>query len=832
MTEKSKTCPEDDVLLALLHSPASLNPEPELAEHLETCGRCRSRLDEFAGRAPEFGCFAQGGGAHAPSSLQRVIERLNQEAKSAQTGSGAADPSLDMGTDPGRYFFLGPPGRPDSIGTFGGCEILERVGAGGMGIVFKAIDPALSRVVAIKALLPALAASERARVRFLREARAAAAVVHENVVAIHAVGEERTIPYFVMHFVHGRSLESRLKEGPLSLTQILRIGMQTASALAAAHKQGLIHRDIKPGNILLENGVERVKLTDFGLARTVDEPALTRAGVVAGTPEYMSPEQAIGEKLDARSDLFSLGAVLYAMATGSSPFAAKTSYGALKMVCESIPRPVHEINPDLPPWFGELVGRLLEKSPSSRIQTSPEVVELLRAQLERLQSEAMISPTNQKVASPPETTFHRSRMAWLLGATLLAVSAVWMWHLRFQPVSNHLPAVDLIRPDQPTTRHNSLAAAVAAAKSGDILELSGKGVLSCDNVAIHGKSLRIRASASGAPTLVSKSADTPLITSTAPLILEGLELRAMDGDSDVFKSHMRLGSDLATFMSDEWTTSALDSGLRRNNALVQISGARFLALNCRFVGSSRTSSDRACIRLEDVPEARLYGCEIYRANGVGVYWRLHSPSETKAVRMRPAGILSLEHCIGLGAMMLLVHVDRGSSTRLEINHDTLAGYTAMGCIGNGDVEVESQMSVYDVMYVARRRSAGGAWGFMRRAFDGKTNFYGLLRGPNAGQRARLAADNPLALPNREIGSYLGRARIISELHSLGTNQISAMDFRIEPSRLLSTPGIPTELNGIFGAKVEQVGPGPAYQAFRTSNGYSNWVDNVRLPKSL
>src|SRR5205814_9742171 len=175
----------------------------------------------------------------------------------------------------------------------------------------------------IKVMAPQLAASATARRRFTREARAAAAVTHDHVVTIHAVEDAGPLPHIVMQFVAGTSLQDRLdRTGPLPLAEVLRIGMQTASGLAAAHAQGLVHRDVKPANILLENGVERVKLTDFGLARAADDASLTHSGQVAGTPAYMSPEQAEGKPVDARSDLFSLGSVLYAMLAGRPAFRA------------------------------------------------------------------------------------------------------------------------------------------------------------------------------------------------------------------------------------------------------------------------------------------------------------------------------------------------------------------------------------------------------------------------------------------------------------------------------------------------------------------------------
>src|SRR5262249_47288991 len=152
------------------------------------------------------------------------------------------------------------------------------------------------------------------------------------------------------------SLQGRLdRTGPLEVTEIVRIGMQTAQGLAAAHAQGLIHRDVKPANLLLENGLAKVKITDFGLARMADDGGLTQAGVVAGTPEYMAPEQARGDAIDHRCDLFSLGSVLYALCTGHPPFRGSTAMGVLRAVCEQEPTPIRSLNPDVPPWLEALV---------------------------------------------------------------------------------------------------------------------------------------------------------------------------------------------------------------------------------------------------------------------------------------------------------------------------------------------------------------------------------------------------------------------------------------------------------------------------------------------
>ncbi len=290
------------------------------------------------------------------------------------------------------------------MGKLGTFEIVRVVGRGGMGIVLHAIDTCLERDVAIKVLDPELARDELARTRFCREARAAASISHENVVAVHQVehDEDKDLPFLVMELISGESLEKKLeRDGKLSLKEIVSIGMQTAAGLAAAHDKGLIHRDIKPGNILLEKSGQRVKLTDFGLARAAEDVRLTRSGLVAGTPLYMSPEQATGEELDARSDLFSLGVVMYELAAGEPPFNGKTPLAVLKRVTEEKPAPLRFHNPALPEWFVHIVDRLLAKDPKDRFQSAREVADTLEhfwALLKSSSDAALVCP-KKKVAN-------------------------------------------------------------------------------------------------------------------------------------------------------------------------------------------------------------------------------------------------------------------------------------------------------------------------------------------------------------------------------------------------------------------------------------------------
>jgi formylglycine-generating enzyme required for sulfatase activity/serine/threonine protein kinase/Leucine-rich repeat (LRR) protein len=274
--------------------------------------------------------------------------------------------------------YLEPSTKPGSLGRLAHYEVLEVVGQGAFGTVLRAFDEKLQRVVAIKVMAPELAATSPARKRFVREAQASAQIRHEHVVSVYSV-EEKPIPYLVMEYIPGVTLQQRLDEkGPLDVPTMLRLGTQIAEGLAAAHAKDLIHRDIKPGNVLLEAGMhDRVKITDFGLARAADDASMTQSGTIAGTPMYMAPEQALGKKLDQRADLFSFGSVLYQMVSGRPPFRASSTLAVLKRLTEDTPRPIREIIPETPTWLCDIITKLHAKNPDERYQSAREVADVL-----------------------------------------------------------------------------------------------------------------------------------------------------------------------------------------------------------------------------------------------------------------------------------------------------------------------------------------------------------------------------------------------------------------------------------------------------------------------
>jgi WD40 repeat protein len=445
----NQDCPQTTELERLIRGRL---PDPRaavLTEHLEFCTECQERMESLAaGGDMTLTKTVRLCREDAPPKNSALWPALSAvAAEVAATGAYTMQedtPSDSTTTSNANLKFLKATNTANLIGRLGGFDIKRVVGRGGMGVVLHAFDPHLERDVAVKVLDPQLANDSTARMRFCREARAAAAVTHDNLVAVHTVheDEEHNLPYFVMQLIAGESLEQRLKRvGKLPPEEVAKIGQQAAAGLAAAHAGGLIHRDIKPGNILLEAGTDRVKLTDFGLARGFEDVRLTRTGFVAGTPLYMAPEQAHGESVDHRSDLFSLGSVLYEASTGRHPFEGKTPLAVLRRVADETQPSLLELDPTFPAWLSDVIDRLLAKNPADRFQSATEVAKIFAIELAR-----------HGIALPPgcgKTSAYslkpRKHICWktvsfrvlpvLLGIAVGAL-AVGSWPEKEQPVAN------------------------------------------------------------------------------------------------------------------------------------------------------------------------------------------------------------------------------------------------------------------------------------------------------------------------------------------------------------------------------------------------------------
>jgi len=498
---------ETDRLRALLEGRMEADEQAAMEAELEGSARLRELLAELSGETIFTGDFVaavRDGPASGRERLRDLIEHLKTHAE------------LRERDDEWRELVTPDPERPDLLGRIGDYEILRVVAAGGMGMVFQARDPKLGRLVALKALSPALAAAASARERFTREARAAASVEHPNVLpifGIHEGGGDCPVPWFAMAWAEGGSLEELLEKsgGKLSFDHVLGFAKQIAAALEAAHAKGLVHRDIKPGNILLDAAGERLWVADFGIARSADDPALTYAGHVAGTPEYMAPEQIDGGEPDARSDWFSFGTLLYRCVTGRLPFVAATSTGVMQAVREAAPPPIEG---GTPRWFGRLVENLLEKDPRHRMAAGRAVRQAL-----------------EKREAPQPL---RRRRRWIAGTTLAALLLTAAVLLQVPAVAYRLNRWTAgPRPFVSASRmgaYESLAEAVAAAKAGDTIEVrGGGGEWSLRPVVIPaGKPLVIRAEKGTRPVLRAPDASAPSLRIEGPLHLEGLTILRSD----------------------------------------------------------------------------------------------------------------------------------------------------------------------------------------------------------------------------------------------------------------------------------------------------------------
>jgi urea transport system substrate-binding protein len=389
---------------------------------------------------------------HEGNDTRHDSQRGNQPAGVLpETGSEPVDCPSALG-------FLDPPLADGELGWLAQFRVIRVLGMGGMGMVLEAEDTHLQRRVALKVIRPELAGDASLRQRFLREARAMAAIHNDHLVTIYQVGQHRDTPFLSMQYLQGQTLQSRLRREPrLPLSEVLGIGIEIAEGLEAAHAHGLIHRDIKPANIFLsldrdpssagETTPPRstVKILDFGLAVPMgSDGQLTGVGHILGTPLYMAPEQARGECVDHRCDLFSLGAVLYEMAVGVSPFQAKDALGILIAVTTEEPRPLADLDPSLPDTFTQLVHALLSKMPDGRPASARAVAAALR-EIERNPSGNPSSvpiralpprdrnpgPPKAAPAPTPTETVHPGRSAkrarrglpWLVGGLLVFVAS-------------------------------------------------------------------------------------------------------------------------------------------------------------------------------------------------------------------------------------------------------------------------------------------------------------------------------------------------------------------------------------------------------------------------
>lgn len=431
----------------------------------QACGSdaaLRKRIESLLGDQDQSGAFLSVPALEQMKRGTTVTNALDNETTSPDEQHPATE---------NEFSFLQPTSVPGSLGTLGHYDIQELIGSGGFGSVFRAFDQRLHRLVAVKVLMPNMAVTLTAKKRFLREARATAAIRHENVVHIYAV-EDTPVPFLVMEFIDGKTLQQVIDEtGPLDLPAIRGFGQKIAEGLEAAHQKGLIHRDLTPGNILIESGTGQVKVVDFGLVRVADDASESQSLVIAGTPPYMSPEQAQGTTLDHRSDLFSLGSVLYLMCSGRSPFRAPSALAELRRVVEDKPRNVQEIIPEIPAWLVAIIEKLLEKDPAQRFASAQEVADLLAHPQTVLSSSTSTASDRSTSLSRGKRVYQfwlkTAAMVMLLLLSLGVTEATGITNVRGTVVRFFSPAGTLVvEVDDP---------AVSLATDGEQLVITGAG---------------------------------------------------------------------------------------------------------------------------------------------------------------------------------------------------------------------------------------------------------------------------------------------------------------------------------------------------------------------
>ena len=420
-----KSCHYESQLADALSGSIAIDQLTGLQEHMADCPACQANLESLAaddlfwkkassilGDANSISTLSKSGALKHSTISLKIDEEIMQ---------------LDNG--PEAHELLDPAAHPEMLGRIGKFDVSEIIGRGGMGVVYKGFDTELNRPVAIKVLAPHLAASGIARRRFAREAQAAAAVQHPNVVPIHSVNATAADsvspnkPYLVMTLVSGKSLQAHVEEkGPLPVKDVVRIAQQIAAGLAAAHQKGLVHRDIKPANILMENDVNRVMITDFGLARAANDVGVTQTGWLMGTPHYMSPEQVKGNEIDPRSDLFSMGGVLHFLCTGREPFRGDRPFAVMQKIVNEDPVDAQAVNNEVTRTLAQIIRGLVNKNVDQRFQSAAEVDDVLTQYLAHLQNPRVEPKPKIKLANQLPS---KRLSQILIGLAALLVGAVF-----------------------------------------------------------------------------------------------------------------------------------------------------------------------------------------------------------------------------------------------------------------------------------------------------------------------------------------------------------------------------------------------------------------------
>ncbi|QDV86713.1 serine/threonine protein kinase [Planctomycetes bacterium TBK1r] len=415
--------------------------ETVLQSHLDDCERCQGMVARLSADDP-FLCQSREAlrSTGLTSHDWQVGDADGADRPSSETSSPAIVSLVQT--------LLGPTEDERSLGRLGRFEILGVVGSGGMGIVLKARSVDMDRVVAIKIPQPQYWQSPQTLLTLEREARSAAAVVHPNVISIYHVDRYRDVPYLVMPYLAGQSLEQRIRDsGPMPLDEALRITRQVASALAAAHACGVVHRDVKPANILLNAGTERAVLSDFGLAKVQTDATCTATGTFAGTPIYLSPEQASGCGAGPAGDIYSLGTVLWTMLVGQPPMSGMHTHAIVRRIADSQLPLLSDHCRDLPVWVNRLIAKLHADIPADR-PPAEQLTQWIEA-CQRHLAEGGSAPIPKELSVNEVKSRRTAAIAAICLATVLIAGAGWMMFDAFGGGSETTPHREKTRTVQP-----------------------------------------------------------------------------------------------------------------------------------------------------------------------------------------------------------------------------------------------------------------------------------------------------------------------------------------------------------------------------------------------
>ncbi|MEM7806939.1 MAG: serine/threonine-protein kinase [Planctomycetota bacterium] len=590
----ASTCPSDEVLNRAIALGDAGGGDPWLEAHIESCAACQARLEQLTRNIDSDDSLSRALSVASPSSV-RLIETIDEISTRGMADVGRLDLRYE---DLKRWI---QSSEPDGQETLDGFTLLECVGRGGMGVVFQAVDPGNDRVVALKAMLPDLARDPRARDRFLREAKAMAAVVHPNVVALHAVSEVDGLPYLVMEHVEGASLEDRLwDDTPMEADEIVRIGTAVASAMEACHAKGVIHRDIKPSNVLICAADGAVKITDFGLAAVASTPALTHHGYLSGTPDYVAPERlTIGTEADERSDLFSLGCLLYTMATGKAPFGGDTPLITLHRIASEQPPLVGALNPSIPPQLERAIAALMAKKPQDRPASATEA----RAMLLGEGAETRAKPGPMRIVA-----------AFLAAAAIVALAGLLFTVLRPGLTPGEAPMAPGEVPSTPVmtapvdrivvTTAAELETAVATAPSESWIEIDTDATLVVPPLFVARRSLTLAAAEGRSPTIRLRDSNDE----AAPEYL----LRLFYGSLRLVGLRFQDAFDT----DDQLSRVGGHRSVAEQFVLVHLVDADLHAEDCRF----ETTTLGAGLRFDPGNDALLVNCDVLAPNGTAVSW--------------------------------------------------------------------------------------------------------------------------------------------------------------------------------------------------------------------